>query len=58
VDESDYNLIIDIFGEENCFHVTPEEMFEMFLIFSPSPEIVVSDKTFTRMNNHLRNEWE
>jgi len=58
VDESDYNLIIDIFGEENCFHVTAEEMFEMVPnIFSISPEIVVSDKAFIRMNNHLRNEW-
>ncbi|MFY1048489.1 dimethylarginine dimethylaminohydrolase family protein [Chryseobacterium sp. GP-SGM7] len=58
VDESDYNLIIDIFGEENCFHVTAEEMFEMFPnIFSISPEVVVSDKAFTRMNDHLRKEW-
>ena len=58
VDESDYLLILDIFGEENCFHVTAEEMFEMNPnIFSISPEILVSDKTFTRMNNHLRNEW-
>lgn len=58
VDESDYNLIIDIFGEENCFHVNDEEMFEMFPnIFSISPEVVVSDKTFTRMNNHLRDVW-
>ena len=58
VDESDYKLILDIFGEENCFHVTKEEMFEMNPnIFSISPEIVVSDKAFTRMNNHLRNEW-
>ena len=58
VDESDYHLILDIFGEENCFHVTDEEMFEMYPnIFSISPEIVVSDQAFTRMNNHLRNEW-
>ncbi len=58
VDESDYLLILDIFGEENCFHVTDEEMFEMYPnIFSISPEIVVSDQSFTRMNNHLRNEW-
>lgn len=58
VDESDYRLILDIFGEENCFHVTNEEMFEMFPnIFSISPEIVVSDSSFTRLNNHLRNEW-
>ncbi len=58
VDDSDYNLILDIFGEENCFHVTDEEMFEMYPnIFSISPEVVVSDKSFSRMNNHLRNEW-
>ena len=58
VDESDYQLIIDIFGEENCFHITPEEMFEMNPnIFSISPEVVVSDHTFTRMNKHLRDVW-
>ena len=58
VDESDYQLIIDIFGEENCFHITAEEMFEMNPnIFSISPEVVVSDETFTRMNDILRNEW-
>ena len=58
VDQNDYELIIDIFGEENCFHVTDEEMFEMNPnIFSISPEVVVSDETFTRMNDFLRNEW-
>ncbi|WP_226063856.1 dimethylarginine dimethylaminohydrolase family protein [Kaistella polysaccharea] len=58
VDESDYLLILDIFGEENCFHVTDEEMFEMYPnIFSISPQVVVSDKAFTRMNNHLRDVW-
>lgn len=58
VDESDYQLIVDIFGEENCFEVTDEEMFAMNPnIFSISPEIVVSDKAFTRMNEHMRNVW-
>lgn len=58
VDESDYHLILDIFGEENCFQVTDEEMFEMYPnIFSISPEIVVSDKAFTRMNHHLKEVW-
>lgn len=58
VDESDYNLILDIFGEENCFHVTDEEMFEMYPnIFSISPEVIVSDNAFKRMNVFLRNEW-
>lgn len=58
VDESDYRLILDIFGEENCFHVTKEEMFEMNPnIFSISPEVVVSDAAFTRMNRHLQDFW-
>lgn len=58
VDESDYRLLLDIFGEENCFHVTEQEMFEMNPnIFSISPEIVVSDGLFTRMNSFLRDEW-
>lgn len=58
VDETDYELITDIFGEENCFHVTDQEMFEMNPnVFSISPDVVVSDKAFKRMNNHLRDEW-
>lgn len=58
VSEDDYKLVIQIFGEENCFHVTKQEMFEMNPnIFSISPEIVVSDSSFTRMNKHLRENW-
>ena len=58
VDESDYRLILDIFGEENCFHVTKEEMFEMNPnIFSISPEVVVSDAAFTRTNRYLQDVW-
>ena len=58
VDESDYRLILDIFGEENCFHVTKEEMFDMNPnIFSISPEVVVSDAAFIRMNRHLQDVW-
>ena len=58
VDESDYRLILDIFGEENCFHVTKEEMFEMNPnIFSILPEVVVSDAAFTRMNRYLQDVW-
>ncbi len=58
VDESDYRLSLDIFGEENCFHINDEEMFDMNPnIFSISPEIIVSDKAFGRMNKFLREEW-
>lgn len=58
VNEDDYQLVLDIFGEENCFHVNDEEMFKMFPnIFSISPEVVVSDSSFTRMNRHLEDQW-
>ena len=58
VDESDYQLLVDIFGEENCFEVTKKEMFEMNPnIFSIAPDVVVSDKAFVRLNHHLRDEW-
>lgn len=58
VDQSDYRLLLDIFGEENCFHVTAEEMFEMNPnIFSISPDVVVSDENFTRLNRHLEDNW-
>lgn len=58
VDESDFELIVDIFGEENCFLITDQEMFDMNPnIFSISPEVIVSDSSFTRMNNHLREVW-
>ena len=58
VDEADYNLLLDIFGEDNCFQVSREEMFAMNPnIFSISPDIIVSDSAFTRMNDFLRNEW-
>ena len=58
VSEDDYDLVVQIFGEDNCFHVTKQEMFEMNPnIFSISPEIVVSDSSFTRMNKHLRENW-
>lgn len=58
VDEGDYGLLIDIFGEDNCFHVTDREMFEMYPnVFSIAPDVVVSDLAFKRMNNHMRDEW-
>ena len=58
VSEDDYDLVVQIFGADNCFHVTKQEMFEMNPnIFSISPEIVVSDSSFTRMNKHLRENW-
>ncbi|UWX67489.1 arginine deiminase-related protein [Empedobacter stercoris] len=56
--EHEYQQIVDIFGKENLFEVTKEEMYWMNPnIFSISPEVVVSEKNFTRLNDHLENVW-
>ncbi|NAW52098.1 amidinotransferase [Elizabethkingia argentiflava] len=58
VKESDYYLLLDIFGKENCFSITTEEMMNMTPnIFSIDYDVVVSDSAFHRLNQHLRQEW-
>mgnify|MGYP000936621686 CR=1 FL=1 len=56
--EEEYQQLVDIFGKDNLFEVTKEEMFWMNPnVFSISPEVVVSEKNFTRLNAHLENVW-
>ena len=53
-----YDILIDLFGRDNVFEVTKEEMYWMNPnVFSISPEVVVAEQNFTRLNNHMRNEW-
>lgn len=53
--EADYQYLVDIFGAENLFHIEREEMYEMNSnVFSISPDVVVSEKHFTRLNAWLR----
>lgn len=55
--EADYQYLVDIFGAENLFHIEREEMYEMNSnVFSISPEVVVSEKHFTRLNAWLRSQ--
>jgi len=55
--EEDYNFLVELFGIENLFHITAEEMYQMFSnVFSISPEVIVSEQNFTRLNNWLRNQ--
>ncbi len=50
-----YQQLVEIFGYNNLFHLTKQEMYDMNAnIFSISPEIVVSDSQFTRLNRWLR----
>ncbi len=54
----DYERIINYFGRENVFEITRDEMYDMNSnVFSISRDVVVSEKNFTRLNNHMRNEW-
>jgi len=56
-DENDYNYLVDLFGKENLFHITKDEMYQMFSnVFSISNEVVVSEQNFTRLNNWLREQ--
>ena len=53
--EEEYQWLVDYFGKDNVFEITKDEMYQMFSnVFSISPEVVVSEKSFTRLNNWLR----
>jgi N-dimethylarginine dimethylaminohydrolase len=55
IHEADYRWLVDHFGPENTFEITEEEMYNMFSnVFSISPEVVVSERSFTRLNDWLR----
>ncbi|WP_281238825.1 dimethylarginine dimethylaminohydrolase family protein [Flavobacterium praedii] len=54
-EEADYMFLVDLFGKENLFHITRDEMYNMNSnVFSIDTNIVVSEKNFTRLNNWLR----
>jgi N-dimethylarginine dimethylaminohydrolase len=54
-EEADYMFLVNLIGKENLFHITRDEMYNMNSnIFSIAPDVVVSEKNFTRLNNWLR----
>jgi N-dimethylarginine dimethylaminohydrolase len=54
-EEADYEFLVKIFGKENLFHITRDEMYHMNSnVFSIDENVVVSEKNFTRLNNWLR----
>ncbi|MBJ7881300.1 dimethylarginine dimethylaminohydrolase family protein [Gelidibacter salicanalis] len=56
-EESDYLYLVNLFGNENLFHITREEMYHMNSnIFSISEDIVISERNFTRLNTWLRDQ--
>jgi len=56
--EKDYAMLVELFGRENVFDITMEEMYAMNTnVFSISPTVVVSEQRFTRLNEQLENKW-
>ena len=55
-EEADYVFLVELFGKENLFHLTREEMYHMNSnVFSIDTNVVVSEQKFTRLNTWLRN---
>lgn len=54
-EEADYLFLVQLFGEENLFHISRKEMYNMNSnVFSIDTNVVVSEKKFTRLNKWLR----
>jgi len=54
LDKNQYQWIVDLFGADNIFEISREEMYNMHCnIFSIDKNVVVSDRTFTRLNTWL-----
>jgi len=55
--EEEYEWLRDYFGKENVFEISSEEMYQMFSnVFSISPEVIVSERSFTRLNMWMRDQ--
>ena len=53
--EEEYQFLVDLFGKENIFEITKEEMYQMNSnVFSISEKVIVSEENFTRLNTWLR----
>ena len=54
---ADYQFLISLFGKDNVFEITREEMYNMNSnVFSIAPNVVVSEQNFTRLNTWLREQ--
>jgi len=53
--EEEYDWLVNLFGKENLFEISKEEMYNMNSnIFSIAPDVVISERNFTRLNTWLR----
>src|SRR5690554_6918938 len=53
-EEADYMYLVELFGMENLFHITREEMYHMNSnVFSIDHNVVVVEQNFTRLSEWL-----
>lgn len=53
-EEADYMYLVDLFGKDNLFHITREEMYHMNSnVFSIDHNVVVVEQNFTRLIHWL-----
>ena len=53
--QEDIDFLFELIGKENLIEVDKEEFYRMFPnVFSISPEVIVSNKSFVRLNEELR----
>ena len=54
----DADHLVNLFGRENVFEITDDEMYYMNTnLFSISEDVVVIEENFKRLGDHLRNVW-
>lgn len=57
LDNKEYEWLVNLFGAENVFEITREEMYHMNSnVFSISEDVVISEKNFTRLNSWMREQ--
>jgi N-dimethylarginine dimethylaminohydrolase len=55
--EKEYQWLVNFFGKENVFEITKDEMYDLYSnVFSISEDVIISEQSFTRLNNWLRNQ--
>ncbi|HEY5587438.1 MAG TPA: amidinotransferase [Candidatus Paceibacterota bacterium] len=56
--KKDYYTILEVFGEKNILYIDNNEAFSLHSnLLSISPQVIVSDISFMRVNSFLQNEW-
>ncbi|MFI1745385.1 dimethylarginine dimethylaminohydrolase family protein [Thalassobellus sediminis] len=55
--ESEYQWLVSFFGKENVFEIDKNEMYNMNSnVFSISEDVIISDKSFMRLNTWLEQQ--